>query len=123
MKDTYTIKELSMILRISKYYLYEFIRKGELKSEKVSKKKIVVTKENLMEFLDTKPKLKRVFDNGVISEYILYKIKVLEDFNIHLTKEQSEHMWSLKTEGAVDAYARTLTGAYAFVFQGGQYDG
>ena len=116
MKDTYTIKELSMILRISKYYLYEFIRKGELKSEKVSKKKIVVTKENLMEFLDTKPKLKRVFDNGVISEYILYKIKVLEDFNIHLTKEQSEHMWSLKTEGAVDAYARTLTGAYAFVF-------
>lgn len=43
-----------------------------------------------------------------IKQYIKEKKKILRDFCITLTKEQNDHINSLKTEHDVDAYVRDL---------------
>ena len=43
-----------------------------------------------------------------IEHYIKYKIKVLKQLGIRLTKAEKDHMKSLKTEIAVDNYARSI---------------
>lgn len=43
-----------------------------------------------------------------MKEYIEEKIKVLHQLGIFLTPDEKRHLWSLKTEIAVDAYARVL---------------
>ena len=43
-----------------------------------------------------------------IKDYIENKIMILRELGIYLTKEQKEHMLSLKSEISVDNYARSL---------------
>ena len=49
-----------------------------------------------------------------MSEYILEKIKVLKQLGIKLNKEQKDHMYSLKSEIAIDNYAHDLISKHVY---------
>lgn len=48
-----------------------------------------------------------MFDD-TINEYIRQKLLLFKDFRIKLNKEELEHIYSLKTEVAVDNFAHRI---------------
>ena len=118
MKETYTVKELAEKLGIEGSAVLRWIANGSLKSTRVKESgkngpaMHVMTYDDIVKCLRPKKKLYIVFMNGSVGPHIYEKIKILKDFGIYLTKEQFDHMLSLKTEIAVDNYAQDLTKAY-----------
>lgn len=61
----------------------------------------------------TKKGNKNIMSNGIvyrtIKQYVKAKLKMLRrDFFMNITEEEEAHMYSLKTETAVDRYVRDL---------------
>lgn len=113
----YKSAEIAEALGVSQRTIRNWVTKGELVGYFTgdAKKRLFISEPELKKFLNKNPKYKEIWDNPLMRQapysikvYIQEKFSILRELQIELTKNQAQHLWSLRTEFDIDAFVHDL---------------
>lgn len=109
----YKSKEIAEALGVTQPTIRKWVSDGRLVGNLVGdrRKALMISESDLKKFLDENPRYKAIWDYPIIREvphdikvYIRDWLKILDELYIVLTTDQTLHLWSLRSEFAIDSF-------------------